>query len=168
MFIYYNSVKFHEISADSSFTNASWKLYGISISLLNPLKTRLHWENTSCLTYSWQLLPPLQAIYHYIPKNTLLQQAKNSSENFAPLMCWLNSVQELFEIEAWLLPTFFICLHNQLISIHSIVTYYMTRMFEKCDSLNRQKWVVASFNISASFTAKFNLIFVLTQENAFS
>ena len=78
MFIYYNSVKFHEISADSSFTNASWKLYGISISLLNPLKTRLHWENTSCLTYSWQLLPPLQAIYHYIPKIRYFSKPKTA------------------------------------------------------------------------------------------
>ena len=34
----------------------------------------------------------------------------------------LTSVQEFIEIEAWLLLTFFICLHYQLISIHSIVT----------------------------------------------
>ena len=33
-----------------------------------------------------------------------------------------NSVQEFIEIEAWLLFTFFICLHNQLSSIHSIFT----------------------------------------------
>ena len=32
-------------------------------------------------------------------------------------------VQELTEIEACLLLTFFMCLHNQLSSIHSIVTY---------------------------------------------
>ena len=35
----------------------------------------------------------------------------------------LNSVLEFIEIEAWLLLTFFICLHNQLSSMHSIVTY---------------------------------------------
>ena len=35
----------------------------------------------------------------------------------------LNSVQEFIEIEAWLLLIFFQCLHNQFISIHSIVTY---------------------------------------------
>ena len=35
----------------------------------------------------------------------------------------LNSMQELIEIEAWLLMTFFQCLHNHLISIHSIATY---------------------------------------------
>ena len=35
----------------------------------------------------------------------------------------LNSVQNVFGIEAWLLLMFFICLHNQLSSIHSIVTF---------------------------------------------
>ena len=35
----------------------------------------------------------------------------------------LNSVQEFIEIEAWLLLTFFLCLHNQLLSMHSIVAY---------------------------------------------
>ena len=34
----------------------------------------------------------------------------------------LNSVQEFIEIQAWLLLTFFLCLHNQLISIYYIVT----------------------------------------------
>ena len=41
-------------------------------------------------------------------------------------------------------------------------------MFEKCDSLNRQKWMVASFSISIKFTAKFDLVFALTERNAFS
>ena len=40
-------------------------------------------------------------------------------------------------------------------------------MFDFCDLPNRQKCMVASFNISATFTAKFELVFVLTQENAF-
>ena len=44
----------------------------------------------------------------------------------------LNSVQEFIEIEAWLLLTFFLCLHNQLYFIHSIVTYF--NIFEKCNS----------------------------------
>ena len=35
----------------------------------------------------------------------------------------LNSVQEFIEIGIWLLLTLFLCLHNQLISIHSIVTH---------------------------------------------
>ena len=41
-------------------------------------------------------------------------------------------------------------------------------MFEKCDLSNRQKRMVASFSISDRFTAKFESVFVLTQENAFS
>ena len=34
----------------------------------------------------------------------------------------LNSVQKFIEIQAWLLLTFVLCLHNQLISIYYIVT----------------------------------------------
>ena len=41
-------------------------------------------------------------------------------------------------------------------------------MFEKSDSSNRQKWIVTSFSVSAGFTAKFELVFILTQENAIS
>ena len=47
----------------------------------------------------------------------------------------LHSVQEFIEFP----PTFFISLHNQLISINSIVTYSRVKMFEKCDSSNREK-----------------------------
>ena len=35
----------------------------------------------------------------------------------------LNSVQEFIEIKVWLLLSFFVCLHNQLKSIHPIVAY---------------------------------------------
>ena len=80
----------------------------------------------------------------------------------------LNSTQELIEIETCLLLFFFLCLHSQLISIHSIIIYSRVEMFEKCDSSKRQKWMVASFSISTGFTAKFDLLLVLTQENAFS
>ena len=41
-------------------------------------------------------------------------------------------------------------------------------MFEECDdSSNWQKWMVAYFIVSARFTGKFGLVFVLTQENRF-
>ena len=40
-------------------------------------------------------------------------------------------------------------------------------MFEKWNSSNRRKSMVASFSISAKFTAKFELVFVLTQKNFF-
>ena len=79
----------------------------------------------------------------------------------------LNSVKEFIEIEAWLLLNVFLRLHNPLISIHSIVTYLRIQMLEKCDSANRPKLMVASCSISARFTAKFELLSVLTQENAF-
>ena len=40
-------------------------------------------------------------------------------------------------------------------------------MFEKCDSSNRDKLMIAFGSILARFTAKFKLAFVLRQENAF-
>ena len=40
------------------------------------------------------------------------------------------------------------------------------QLFRKCHSSNRQKWMVASFSISAWFTAKVG--FFWTHENAFS
>ena len=67
----------------------------------------------------------------------------------------LNLVQEIIEVEAWLFVTFLLCLHNQL-----IVTYLRVQLFEK--------WMVASFSISTGFMGKFELVFVLTQENAVS
>ena len=48
----------------------------------------------------------------------------------------LNSIQEFINLEAWLLLTFSLCLHNLLILIYSIVA---CQMFEKCNSSNRQK-----------------------------
>ena len=73
-----------------------------------------------------------------------------------------NSVQEFMEIEAWLLLTFLICFHSQLSSMHSIVTYLRVQIFEKFDSSSKR------LPLSASFMAKFELVFVLTQKNTFS
>ena len=50
-----------------------------------------------------------------------------------------SSIQEFIEIEAWLLLTFFTCLHDQLRSTHSIVTHERVQMFEKGDSSNEKK-----------------------------
>ena len=79
----------------------------------------------------------------------------------------INSVREFIEIEAWLLLNFFLCLHNQLISIHSIVTYKGVQIFQKSDSSNRQKWMVAfSQRFIKHYSKIWVLVFVLTQENA--
>ena len=61
----------------------------------------------------------------------------------------------------------FLFLYNQFLSIHFIVTCKRVQRIKKYDSSNRPKWTVASFSISARFTAKFELVFVLTLENAF-
>ena len=68
----------------------------------------------------------------------------------------LGFVQGFIEIEAWLFLIFLVCLHNQLNSIHSIVTYERLQMFQKGDSSNRQ------LLFSASFMAKLELVFRLT------
>ena len=57
----------------------------------------------------------------------------------------LNSVQELIEIDAWLLLIFFIYLHIELNSINSIITCKRVKVFEKGDPSIRQKMDVCSF-----------------------
>ena len=52
----------------------------------------------------------------------------------------------------WLLLIFFICLHNQLSSVHFVIKYAV-----KMDGCSFQQ-----------FTATFGLVFVLTLENALS
>ena len=51
------------------------------------------------------------------PKEHLDWLNNTHRENFV----LLDSVQEFIEIQAWLLLTFFRCLHNQLISVYYIV-----------------------------------------------
>ena len=67
---------------------------------------------------------------------------------------------------AWLLLTFFINLQNQLSSIHSITRIkeyrYSKNVIHKLD--NKNEWLL----LSASLTAKFGLVLVLTLENTFS
>ena len=60
---------------------------------------------------------------------------------------------------------FFVCLHNQLNSLHSISHIkeyrYLKKVIHQINSKN--EWLF----LSASFTAKFELVFVLTLENNF-
>ena len=69
------------------------------------------------------------------------------------------------KMAAWLLLDFFICLRNHLSSIHSIVTYQKV-CFKIVVLRNNSKnqWLL----LSASFTAKFLLTFVLTLKNVLS
>ena len=79
-----------------------------------------------------------------------------------PDMEELDSVQELNEIQDWLLLTFFVCLHNQLSSFNSIIVQISEKRVHQIDSKN--EWLL----LSVTFTAKLELVFVLTFENAFS
>ena len=70
-------------------------------------------------------------------------------------------LEKFIEIQGSLLLTFFICLHNQLSSFNSIIV----QIPEKRDSSNsKNEWLL----LSATFTAKPELVFDLTFENAFS
>ena len=76
-------------------------------------------------------------------------------------------VQFITRMAGWLLLTFLICLHNQLSSIIHCIT--RIKSTDVCENVIHQ---IDSKNegllLLASFTAKFGLVFVLTQENAFS
>ena len=73
----------------------------------------------------------------------------------------LDSVQIFIEIQGRLLLTFFICLHNQVLLI--LLSYRcLKNVIHQVDSKN--EWLL----LSVTFTAKLELIFVLTFENTFS
>ena len=57
----------------------------------------------------------------------------------------LYSVQKFVTIALWLPLALFICLYNQLSSIHSIVTYQEVQMLEKGGSSNKKKMNDCSF-----------------------
>ena len=67
---------------------------------------------------------------------------------------------------AWLLLTFFVCLENQLSSIHSITRTKKCRCLKKMihQIESKNEWLL----LSAGFAGKFVLVFVLTMEKAFS
>ena len=72
-------------------------------------------------------------------------------------------------MKAWLLLTFFLCLYNQLISIHCIVTHIkeyrcLKNVIHQIDS---NEWLLLSV-FQQGLTAEFELVFRLTQKNAFS
>ena len=73
----------------------------------------------------------------------------------------LDSVQKFIEIQGWLLLTFFTCLHNQLSSFNSIIYRCLKNVIHQIGSKN--EWLL----LLVAFTAKLELLFVLTFKNAF-
>ena len=69
---------------------------------------------------------------------------------------------KFIEIQGWLRLTVFIYLHNQLRSFNSIIVQMSEKRVHQIDSKN--EWLL----LSVTFTAKLELDFVLTFENAFS
>ena len=96
-----------------------------------------------------------------LPKGVSWKKLYVSRYSHGRTCALLNSVQTFIEIQGWQLLTFFICLHNQLSSFNSIIV----QISEKRDSSNsKNEWLL----LSVTFTAKLELVFVLTFENAFS
>ena len=77
-------------------------------------------------------------------------------------LCFAEFSTKFIKIKGWLLLTFFICLHNQLSSFNSITVQMSEKRVHQIDSQN--EWLL----LSVTFTAKLDLVFVLTVENAFS
>ena len=92
-----------------------------------------------------------------IPWNKMLNDTRREKLCFTQFI-----VEEFTEIEPWLPLTVFICLHNQLISIHCIEYSCLKKVIHQIDSKNGR------LPLPATFTAKFELVFVLTQESTFS
>ena len=69
------------------------------------------------------ILKNLIKTIRYPKLNTVTPGVKGSAILAGENCVLLNSIQEYFEVEVWLLLNFFMCLHNQLISIHCVVTY---------------------------------------------
>ena len=77
-------------------------------------------------------------------------------------LCFIQFNQSINSVQEWL---FFMCLHNQLSPIHSIITYKDYRclkiVIHQIDS--KQEWLL----LSASFTAKFWVGFSLNTGKRF-
>ena len=79
-------------------------------------------------------------------------------------------LHKFIEKQGWLLLRLFICLHNQLSAFNSIVV----QISRKCDSsywraiLDQIDSKNECLLLSVNFTAKLELVFVITFENTFS
>ena len=70
-------------------------------------------------------------------------------------------LKKFIEIQGWLLLTFFICLHNQVLLI-PLSYRCLKNVIHQIDSKN--EWLL----LAVTFTAKLELVFVLTSDNSFS
>ena len=99
-----------------------------------------------------------QAVLSIISSNTFYPEYVN---HVAALMTLtgktcvvLNSVQKFIKMQGWLLLTFFICLHNQLILLIPLLYRCLKNVIDQIHSKN--KWLLLSVNL----TTRFELVFV--------
>ena len=71
-------------------------------------------------------------------------------------------LKKFIEIQGWLLLTFLTCLHNKLSSFNSIIVQMPEKRVHQIDCKN--EWLL----LLVAFTAKLELVFVLTFQNTFS
>ena len=129
-----------------------YHIYHILLSPLNKLVTchfimstmyiiRTSWAHIkSKRQRSWRFWAPqkgLRTPRKFLYSKEYLHWLNDTGKTFV----LLNSVQEFIEIQAWLLLTFFLCLHNQLISV-----YYMSQEY-RClknaiHQLERDEWLL--------------------------
>ena len=74
-------------------------------------------------------------------------------------------MQEFIEIQVWLLMTFFLCLHNHFFSIYCHIIKEYRCLKNVIHQLERNEWLLLS---AFQQGLRQKLVFVLTQENAFS
>ena len=116
------------------FPYSNWKqrfILQISVSSSNKLKCK----------------PEKTTYYNTFHTALFASKQKIKKVGNSPILTGKNYVllQEFIEIEAWLLLTFFICLNNQLSSIHSIIAYSRVQMLVWGDSSSKQKTNGCSF-----------------------
>ena len=76
-------------------------------------------------------------------------------------LCFTEFSTKIHWNTSWLLPTFFICLHNQLSSFNSIIAQISQKRVHQIDRKNKL------LLLSVTFTAILELAFVLTLKNSF-
>ena len=99
----------------------------------------------------------LQSVFNIFWQSSTWHTVKITLKILTEKSCvLLISVQRM---AGWLLLILFMCLHNQLSSLHSIITYYEYRCLRNAihQIVSKNEWLL----FSASFTAKFPLVFCI-------
>ena len=117
---------------------------------------------TRNLKFPWKLI-----LWRTLLSHKLVFISKFCSSQWLTIPTWKNLCFTEFSVKIhWntrlTASDVFICLHNQLSSFNSIIVQMSEKRVHQIGSKN--EWLL----LSVTFTAKLELVFVLTFENAFS